>query len=128
MPGMPQLHRLNRDVADKLLDEAERDPQSVYRGKFVGIANGQVAVVSEDWVEVSRQLRQMEPNADKTYFLEIGSDGRQVCMIGPLPRPCQAPSRNATPVLNAVQQLKPTTLAWRPTASFGLAELDASLP
>ena len=24
--------------------------------------------------------------------------------------------------------IKPTTLAWRPTASFGLAELDASLP
>ena len=102
---MATIQQLNRDLADKLIGEAERDPQSVYRNKFIGIANGQVVIVSEDWLEVSRRLRQLDPDAGKTDFLEIGKDGREVHMIGPLPRVCHAPSLNAKPLLNAVQQL-----------------------
>jgi hypothetical protein len=97
------IQQRNRELAQKLLDEAERDAQSAYRNKFIGIANGQVVAVSEDWLEVSRRLRELEPDADKTGFLEIGKDGREVDMIGPLPRVCRAPSASTGPPLNAIQ-------------------------
>ncbi len=71
---MPTIHQLNRELADKLVDEARRNPQSPYAGKKVGIANGQVIVVSNDWDEIGHKLRLAEPDAAKRYCIEIAAD------------------------------------------------------
>jgi len=71
---MATMHQLNRDLADKLVAEAKQNPQSPYAGKKVGIANGQVVVVSDDWDEIGRRLRLAEPDAAKRYCIEIGAD------------------------------------------------------
>jgi hypothetical protein len=71
---MPTMLELNRDLAAKLVEEARRNPQSPYAGKKVGIANGRVVIVSEDWDEIGRRLRLAEPDAAKRYCIEIGAD------------------------------------------------------
>ena len=52
----------NRELARQVNDEARRNPNSPYAGKFVGIANGQVVVVGDNLDEVIRGLRQVEPD------------------------------------------------------------------
>ena len=75
------IQQLNRELADSLNAEARRNPQSPYAGKKVGIANGQVVVVSDDWDEVGSKLRQAEPDASKRYCIEVGRDYDGVHMI-----------------------------------------------
>jgi hypothetical protein len=72
---------LNRELAQKLLDDARNNPPSPYAGKFVGIANGQVVAVANDWDELARRLRQTEPDPSKTFGVEIGRDYSEVNMI-----------------------------------------------
>ena len=74
MPTPGTVQDRNRDLARQILDQARGDPQSPYAGKFVGIANGQVVVVADDWDELARRLRQAEPDARKTFCLEVGAD------------------------------------------------------
>jgi hypothetical protein len=69
---------VNRQVAQALMDEARRDPQSPYSGKFVGIANGQVAAVADSWDELARRLRQAVPDPTQTFSVEVGHDYSQV--------------------------------------------------
>ncbi|HVA51532.1 MAG TPA: hypothetical protein VNH11_34645 [Pirellulales bacterium] len=68
------IQQLNRELAQKLADEGRNNPQSVYAGKFVGIANGQVVVVADNLDELDRQLRQLEPDPTKTFGVEVGRD------------------------------------------------------
>lgn len=68
------VHDLNRELADTLAEEGRCDPSSAYAGKFVGIANGQVVVVADDWEELDRRLRQVEPDPSKTFGVEVGRD------------------------------------------------------
>jgi hypothetical protein len=68
------VQEINRELADKLANEGRHNAQSVYAGKFVGIANGQVVVVADDWDELARQLRQVEPDPTKTFGVEVGRD------------------------------------------------------
>jgi hypothetical protein len=62
----------------RINEEARRNPQSPYAQKFVGIANGQVAVVADSWDQMSRQLRQIEPDPTKCYALEASRDPDEV--------------------------------------------------
>jgi len=39
----------NQELARRINQEARNDPMSPYAGKFVGIANGQVVVVADNW-------------------------------------------------------------------------------
>jgi hypothetical protein len=103
MSTINPIEQLNHELADKLLEEAEHDPQSAYRGKFIGIANGQVVFASDDWEEVSRQLPQAEPDAYKRHFIQIGCDGRQVYTLKSFPGPSK--HKREPPILNAIQQL-----------------------
>jgi hypothetical protein len=64
----------NRQLAKRLSDEGRNNPNSPYAGKFVGIANGQVVAVADDWDELARLLRQAEPDPRKTFALEVGRD------------------------------------------------------
>jgi hypothetical protein len=69
---------LNRQLAQRLLDEARANPPSPYAGKFVGIANGRVVVVADDWDELGRRLHQVEPDPTKAFGVEIGRDYSEV--------------------------------------------------
>jgi hypothetical protein len=74
MSNPKTIQELNRELADKLAEDGRRDPNAAYPGKFVGIANGQVVVVANDWDELDRQLRQLEPDPSKTFGVEVGRD------------------------------------------------------
>jgi hypothetical protein len=69
---------LNRELAKQLNDEALRDPQSPFAGKFVGIVNGQVAAVAGDLDELIQILRQAEAELSDTLCVEVGLDYGQV--------------------------------------------------
>lgn len=64
----------NRELARKINEEARGNPQSPFLGKFVGIANGAVVVVADNWDEVAERLRQVEPDVHNTLCLEVGVD------------------------------------------------------
>jgi hypothetical protein len=68
------IQQRNRDLADKLYDEAQRNPQSPYAGKKLGIANGLVVIVADDWNEIARQLRQTEPDPTRTFCIDMAAD------------------------------------------------------
>ncbi len=72
MPKTIQI--LNRELADRLAEEGRRDPNGAYAGKFVGIANGQVAVVADDLEEMVSRLQQVESDPSKTFGVEVGRD------------------------------------------------------
>lgn len=82
---MPTVQELNRDLARKLIAEGRSNPQSAYAGKFVGIANGQVVAVADDWDELARRLLQAEPDTSKTFAFEVGRDYDAVQEIWELP-------------------------------------------
>jgi hypothetical protein len=81
MSATTTIQQLNREFADKLIEEAKRDPQSPYIWKFVGIANGQIVVVADDLDEGMRRLDQVEPDPSKTFFIEVGHDYDKVYEI-----------------------------------------------
>jgi hypothetical protein len=68
----------NQQTADRLIEEARRNPGSPLMGKFVGIANGQVVVVADDWDELARQLSEIVRDPSITLSLEVGVDYDQV--------------------------------------------------
>jgi hypothetical protein len=74
MPQASSVQALNRDLALKINEEALRNPQSPYANKYVGIANGQVVVVADDFDEMIRRLRQAEPDPSKTFGVEASRD------------------------------------------------------
>jgi hypothetical protein len=74
------IQQLNRDLADKVLEDARRDP-AAFSGRYVGIANGKVVVSTDDLDELGRRLEQAEPDAAKTFWVEIGRDYDKVCEI-----------------------------------------------
>ena len=81
MAATKTVQELNRELADKLAKEGLNNPQSPYFGKFLGIANGQVVVVADDWDEVFRRLRQVESDPSKTFGVEVGRDYDEVVEI-----------------------------------------------
>jgi hypothetical protein len=74
MSGSKSVHEQNRELAKKLVEEGRNNPQSIYAGKFVGIANGQVVAVADNWNELARRLRQAEPDPTKSFAVEVGRD------------------------------------------------------
>ena len=72
------IQDLNRDLARQINEETRQNPQSLYANKFVGIANGQVVVVADDPDELSRRLRQIEPDPKKCFGLEASRDYDEV--------------------------------------------------
>ena len=78
---MPTIREINQELADKLYEEAQRNPQSPYASKKVGIANGQVVVVADDWDEVDRELDLLEPDAAKVFCIDMAQDYKTVQYI-----------------------------------------------
>ena len=81
MSGSRTVLEINRELAMKINEEARRNPQSPYAGKFVGIANGQAVVVADDPDEMSRRLRQIEPDPRKCFGVEASRDYSEVIEI-----------------------------------------------
>lgn len=71
---MPSLQESNRELARKINEEARSNPNSPYAGKFVGIAHGRVQVVADNWGEVARQLRHIEPDPLRCFCVEASAD------------------------------------------------------
>ena len=78
MASATTIQELNRQLAHRINEEAKGNPQSPYAGKFVGIANGQVVVVTDDLDELARVLRQVEPDPSRTFWVEASRDYDQV--------------------------------------------------
>ena len=81
MSAATMVQDLNRKLADEINAEARSNPQSPYANKFVGIANGQVAVVADSLDEMIRRLRQIEPDPSKTFGVEASRDYDEVVEI-----------------------------------------------
>jgi hypothetical protein len=78
MSDVSTIRHLNEALAEKINEEALRNPQSPYANKFVGIANGQIVVVADSLDEMARRLRQIEPDPARTFCIEPGWDYTQV--------------------------------------------------
>ena len=85
MSDFTSLPAVNRELAEQVNAEAKRDPHSPYAGKFVGIANGQVVAVADSWREVSRRLRQVEPDPNRCCCIEASADYDAVHEIWSVP-------------------------------------------
>jgi hypothetical protein len=78
MSDAKSVQDLNRELAMKINEEALRNPESPYANKVVGIANGKVVVVADDPDELSRRLRQIEPDPSKCFIVEASVDYSEV--------------------------------------------------
>jgi hypothetical protein len=74
MSGSGTVQDRNRELARQINEEARKNPQSPYANKFVGIANGQVVAVADNFDEMIRRLRQAEPDPTKTFGVEASQD------------------------------------------------------
>lgn len=81
MSSTLKIPQRNRELADKLYDEARSNPQSPYAGKKVGIANGQVVIVADNWNEVGRALDQAESDPANTFCIDMAQDYTEVVEI-----------------------------------------------
>ena len=72
------VQNLNREVARRINQEARSNPKSPYVNKLVGIANGQVVVIADDWDDLAQRLRQAEPNPTRTFAIEASRDYDEV--------------------------------------------------
>lgn len=84
--------RENEELARRVNAEARNDPMSPYAGKLVGIANGQIVVVADNWREVATRLREIEPDPLKCYCIDASADYDAVHEIWGLDQ------RNAVPI------------------------------
>ncbi len=78
------IQQLNRDLADKLVEDAKQDP-SAFAGRFVGIVNGKVVVVTDDLNELGQRLRQADPDPASGFWFEVGRDYNEVHEIWHVP-------------------------------------------
>jgi hypothetical protein len=85
MSTMADVQEQNRQLARLINEEALRNPQSPYAGKFVGIANGQVAVVADSLDEMARRLHQIEPDPTKTQSVEASLNYNEAIEIWSMP-------------------------------------------
>jgi hypothetical protein len=72
---------VNCELARKINEDARGNSKSPYAGKFVGIADGKVVAVSNDFDEMTRQLRIAEPDPQKTVWIEASVDYDEVQQV-----------------------------------------------
>lgn len=81
MNRLIDIQQQNRELAARINVEARSNPHSIYLGKFVGLANGQVIIVADSLEAVAQRLRQAEPDPQKTFCIEAGLDYEAVQSI-----------------------------------------------
>jgi hypothetical protein len=85
MSSHADVQARNRELARQINQEAMRNPQSRYAGKFVGLANGQVVVVADSLEEMAQRLEQIEPDPAKCFSVEASRDYGEVVEIWSFP-------------------------------------------
>jgi hypothetical protein len=78
MSSLEEVQKLNRELAERINDEARNDPTSPYAGKFVGIANGQVVAVTGDPESLYYRLKEIEPDHRRVFWIEASRDHTEV--------------------------------------------------
>lgn len=73
--------QLNEELAQRINEEARRNPNSPYANKFVGIVNGQVVIVADDPDELGRRLEELESDPQKRFWIEASRDYTEVYEI-----------------------------------------------
>lgn len=68
------VRAINERLARKVRREGQGNPSSPYANRFVGIANGKVAVIADSLNEVGRRLRQIEPDGSKCFVVDVAAD------------------------------------------------------
>jgi hypothetical protein len=81
MSDSTAIQEVNRRLADEIDAAARTDPKCPYAGKLVGIANGSIVVVTEDWDDLAKRLLEIEPDPQKTFALRAGAERGQVVEI-----------------------------------------------
>ena len=81
MEDLNSVQQRNREMAQRINEDARTNPESTYAGKFVGLANGQVVVVAESRNDVVQRLQQVETDPQRTFCLEAGLDYEAVQSI-----------------------------------------------
>jgi hypothetical protein len=77
---MPTIKELNQQLAEKIVAEWRRNP-SAYPGKYVGLADGRVVIVTDSLDELDAKLDEAESDASKTFIVEPGLDIEKVEVI-----------------------------------------------
>jgi hypothetical protein len=74
MSSLEEVQKTNRELAQRINDEARNDPHSPYVGKFVGLANGQIVVVADDLPNLYHRLKEIEPDPRRAFWIEASRD------------------------------------------------------
>jgi hypothetical protein len=74
MSTLEEVQKQNQELAERINEEARNDPNSPYAGKWVGIANGQVVVVTDDPTALYYRLKEIEPDHRRVFGLEASRD------------------------------------------------------
>jgi hypothetical protein len=74
MDSLEEARQVNRELAERINDEARSDPTSPYAGKLVGIANGQVVIVTDDPETLYSRLAEIEPDIRRVFGLDARHD------------------------------------------------------
>lgn len=82
MPPSTEILEKNRELADRINQEARSDSKSPYAGKYVGLANGKVVTVADTLDEALSELEQLEPDWTRRYCIEASRDYSEVEYIG----------------------------------------------
>ncbi len=78
MISLEEVQKVNRELADRINEEALQDPSSPYAGKYVGIVNGQVVLVTDDLDTLYYRLREIEPDQRRAFCLDAGHDPNKI--------------------------------------------------
>lgn len=81
MPDIPSVQQANQALADSINQEALRNPQSPYAGKFVGIVGGKVVAVADTLDHVMNVLEQLPGCLQDKFVIEAGVDYDKVIEI-----------------------------------------------
>jgi hypothetical protein len=78
MESLEEVQKANRELAEQINNEARSNPNSPYAGKFVGIANGKIVVVTDDEEDLYYRLEEIEPDPRRVFGLDAGHDPNEV--------------------------------------------------
>ena len=78
MSSLEEVQRANRELAERINDEARSDPTSPYAGKFVGIANGKVVIVTDDLKSLYYGLEAAEPDNLRVFCVDPEYDPTKI--------------------------------------------------
>ena len=81
MQDIKVVQQQNRELAERINQEARRDPNSQYAGKYVGLADGQIIIVAATLDEAALRLLQLTIAPERMMCFEAGLNYDEVQMI-----------------------------------------------